>query len=214
MRNIGITQRIHFIKEYNEYRDELDQRWSSLFANIGILQIILPNNSELFKSKAIDSLNLNGVILSGGEFQENNDNNIGLKNRNEFENNLINHCIDNKIPIIGVCRGMQILNNFFGDKLEKIDNHVGKYHEIKNLSNFPISKKVNSYHEFKLSRDELPENFKIIATDLDGEIESILDKKNNLLGIMWHPEREESPQEHDLLLIRWLFGYEGVTWKE
>ena len=206
MRNIGITQRIHFISEYNEYRDELDQRWSSLFANIGILQIILPNNSELFKSKAIDSLNLNGVILSGGEFKENNDNNVGLKNRNEFENNLINHCIENKIPIIGVCRGMQILNNFFGGKLEKIDNHVGKYHEIKNLSRFPISKKVNSYHEFKLSKDKLPENFEIIATDLDGEIESILDKKNNLLGIMWHPERNDPFDKNDLELFSEFFN--------
>ena len=206
MRNIGITQRIHFIKEYNEYRDELDQRWSSLFANIGILQIILPNNSELFKSKAIDSLSLNGVILSGGEFKENNDNNVGLKNRNEFENNLINHCIENKIPIIGVCRGMQILNNFFGGKLEKIDNHVGKYHEVMNLSNFPISKKVNSYHEFKLSKDKLPENFEIIATDLDGEIESILDKKNNLLGIMWHPERNDPFDKNDLELFSEFFN--------
>ena len=206
MRNIGITQRIHFIKEYNEYRDELDQRWSSLFANIGILQIILPNNSELFKSKAIDSLNLNGVILSGGELQENNNYNIGLKNRNEFENNLINHCIDNKIPIIGVCRGMQILNNFFGGKLEKIDNHVGKYHEINNLSNLPISNKVNSYHEFKLNRNELPENFEIIATDLDGEIESILDKKNNLLGIMWHPERNDPFDINDLKLFNEFFN--------
>ena len=52
MRNIGITQRIHFIKEYNEYRDELDQNWSNLFENIGIVQIILPNNSELIKSGA------------------------------------------------------------------------------------------------------------------------------------------------------------------
>jgi len=206
MRNIGITQRIHFIKEYNEYRDELDQRWSSLFTNIGILQIILPNNSELFKSKAIDSLNLNGVILSGGELQENNNYNIGLKNRNEFENNLINYCIDNKIPIIGVCRGMQILNNFFGGKLEKIDNHVGKYHEINNLSNLPISNKVNSYHEFKLNRNELPENFEIIATDLDGEIESILDKKNNLLGIMWHPERNDPFDINDLKLFNEFFN--------
>jgi len=206
MRNIGITQRIHFIKEYNEYRDELDQRWSSLFANIGILQIILPNNSELFKSKAIDSLNLNGVILSGGELQENNNSNIGLKNRDEFENNLINHCIDNKIPIIGVCRGMQILNNFFGGKLEKIDNHVGKYHEINNLSNLPISNKVNSYHEFKLNRNELPENFEIIATDLDGEIESILDKKNNLLGIMWHPERNDPIDKNDIKLFSKFFN--------
>ena len=206
MRNIGITQRIHFIKEYNEYRDELDQRWSSLFANIGILQIILPNNSELFKNKAIDSLNLNGVILSGGEFQENNDNNIGLKNRNEFENNLINYCIVNKIPVIGVCRGMQILNNFFGGKLEKIDNHAGKYHEINNLSNLPISNKVNSYHEFKLNRNELPENFEIIATDLDGEIESILDKKNNLLGIMWHPERNDPIDKNDIKLFSKFFN--------
>jgi len=177
MRNIGITQRIHFIKEYNEYRDELDQNWSNLFGNIGILQIILPNNSELIKSGAIDCLNLSGVILSGGEFEENNENNVGLKNRNEFENNLISYCIDNKIPILGVCRGMQILNNFFGGKLEKIDDHVGKYHDINNFSKLPISKKVNSYHEFKLNKEKLPENFEIIATDLNGEIESILDKK-------------------------------------
>ena len=122
MQKIGITQRIHFVKEYNEYRDELDQNWSNLFGNIGILQIILPNNSELIKSGAIDDLNLSGVILSGGEFGESNENNVGLKNRNEFESNLIRYCIDNKIPILGVCRGMQILNNFFGGKLEKIDN--------------------------------------------------------------------------------------------
>ena len=91
MRNIGITQRVNFIKEYNEYRDELDQNWSNLFGKIGILQIILPNNSELIKRGAIDDLNLNGVILSGGEFEENNENNVGLKNRNEFENNLIRY---------------------------------------------------------------------------------------------------------------------------
>ena len=99
MRNIGITQRIHFIKEYNEYRDELDQNWSNLFENIGIVQIILPNNSELIKSGAIDYLNLSGIILSGGELEENNENNVGLKNRNEFENNLISYCINNKVPI-------------------------------------------------------------------------------------------------------------------
>ena len=101
---------------------------------------------------------------------------------------------------------MQILNNFFGGKLEKIDNHVGKYHEVMNLSNFPISKKVNSYHEFKLSRDELPKNFEIIATDLDGEIESILDKKNNLLGIMWHPERNDPFDTNDLKLFNEFFN--------
>ncbi|GIS28375.1 MAG: hypothetical protein CM15mP129_05720 [Chloroflexota bacterium] len=65
---------------------------------------ILPNNSGLIKSGAIVDLNLSGVILSGGEFGESNENNVGLKNRNEFESNLIRYCIDNKIPILGVCR--------------------------------------------------------------------------------------------------------------
>ena len=60
-------------------------------------------------------------------------------------------------------------------KLEKIDDHVGKYHDINNFSKLPISKKVNSYHEFKLNKEKLPKNFEIIATDLNGEIESILD---------------------------------------
>ena len=105
---------------------------------------------------------------------------------------------------------MQILNNFFGGKLEKIDDHVGKYHDINNFSKLPISKKVNSYHEFKLNKEKLPENFEIIATDLTqalkGENLVVLDKKNNFLGIMWHPERNDPFDKNDIYLLKEFFG--------
>ena len=68
MIKIGITQRVHYIKEFGEYRDQLDQKWSELFSEIGIIQILLPNNSKLFINNSIDNFKLNGVILSGGEF--------------------------------------------------------------------------------------------------------------------------------------------------
>ena len=81
MIKIGITQRVHFIKEYGEYRDQLDQKWSDLFSEIGMAQILLPNNSKIIDGETIDSFNLNGVILSGGEFLDEKDLIKCLKNK-------------------------------------------------------------------------------------------------------------------------------------
>tara|TARA_B100001996_G_scaffold131391_1_gene99900 strand:- start:1972 stop:2601 length:630 start_codon:yes stop_codon:yes gene_type:complete len=207
MIKIGITQRVHFIKEYREYRDQLDQNWSELFSEIGMIQILLPNNPKMIDDKAIDSFNLNGVILSGGEFldEKNEDYNDGQKRRDNFEKTLIKYCITKKIPILGVCRGMQFLNNFFGGKIKKVNNHVATPHEIKNSSRLSFPDKVNSFHEYGIDKKDLPSNFEILATDLEGNVEAFSDKKNNLMGIMWHPERETPFNVLDLELIKSFF---------
>ena len=97
IKKIGITQRVHTIYEYQEHRDELDQSWSKLLNEIGILQIILPNNKDIITNRIIDYYNLDGVILTGGEIKNNDSkDNSGQFNRDEFENNLINYCIEKK----------------------------------------------------------------------------------------------------------------------
>ena len=50
-----------------------------------------------------------------------------------------------KIPIIGVCRGMQIIQNYFGINLFKISGHIKVRHEL-----YYEGKKinVNSYHNY------------------------------------------------------------------
>ena len=156
IKKIGITQRVHTIQEYQEHRDELDQSWSKLLNEMGILQIILPNNKDIITNGIIDSYDLDGVILTGGEIKNNASNiNSGQINRDEFENNLISYCIERKIPILGVCRGMQMLNLFFGGELINLKNHSGKYHNIKNLSgNKDIPKRVNSFHDLGINKEK------------------------------------------------------------
>ena len=207
MIKIGITQRVHFIKEYGEYRDQLDQKWSDLFSEIGMAQILLPNNSKIIDGETIDSFNLNGVILSGGEFLDEKDKyyNNGQKRRDEFEKKLINYCMTKKLPILGVCRGMQFLNNFFGGKIKKVNDHVAIPHQIKNSSKFSFPDTVNSFHEYGIDEKDLSNNFEILATDLEGNVEAFSDKKNNLMGIMWHPEREAPFNVFDLELIKSFF---------
>ena len=58
MIKIGITQRINFIQEYGEYRDQLDLNWSELFIKIGMVQVLLPNNPKIIDKATIDSFDL------------------------------------------------------------------------------------------------------------------------------------------------------------
>ena len=78
IKKIGITQRVHTICEYQEHRDELDQNWSRLLNEIGILQIILPNNKDIITNRIIDNYDLDGVILTGGEIK-NNDSKVSIE---------------------------------------------------------------------------------------------------------------------------------------
>jgi len=208
IKKIGITQRVHTIHEYQEHRDELGQNWSKLLNELGVLQIILPNNKQIIDNRIIDNYDLDGVILTGGELEVNGlEKNTGQIKRNEFENSLISYCIKEKIPILGICRGMQILNIFFGGELINLKNHSGQSHKIKNLSrdkNLP--KKVNSFHDFGIDEKRLPKNFNIVATDGNGVIEAFEDKNIKILGIMWHPERNKKFDLIDLKLIREIFN--------
>tara|TARA_Y100000996_G_C22542655_1_gene650582 strand:- start:794 stop:1423 length:630 start_codon:yes stop_codon:yes gene_type:complete len=208
MIKIGITQRVHYIKEFGEYRDQLDQKWSELFSEIGIIQILLPNNSKLFINNSIDSFKLNGVILSGGEFlnEHDKDYNDGQKRRDEFENSLVTYCIKKSIPILGICRGMQFLNNFFGGKIQKVNGHVASSHKINNFSDFSFPKLVNSFHNYGINNKDVPNNFEILATDQEGNVEAFSDKENNLMGIMWHPERNNPFEDNDIKLIKRVFN--------
>ena len=40
------------------------------------------------------------------------------------------YCLKNKIPIIGICRGAQLLNIIFKGSIKKVKNHVNKKHQI------------------------------------------------------------------------------------
>ena len=83
-----------------------------------------------------------------------------MDRRDNFELKLLQFAHERSIPILGVCRGMQILNKFYGGTLEKIEGHVNRSHKI---SSDIGNSEVNSYHNFAVCSSDLSKKFKVWA---------------------------------------------------
>ena len=128
---IGITQRVEFFRAYQEKRDCLDQRWITLIAKAGLDIIIIPNALPNI-DKWLEDKNIEGLILTGGNdlSELENAQNFDL-DRDKTERKILQWASKNRIPTLGVCRGMQMMNFFLKGKLSKIENHAGINHAIK-----------------------------------------------------------------------------------
>jgi N5-(cytidine 5'-diphosphoramidyl)-L-glutamine hydrolase len=192
MKRIGLTQRVQVVTSYDERRDALDQRWYELVLNLGWLPMVLPNIDPSRAEQLVNEYDLDGIILTGGNslhVLEPNNPNVAPE-RDKFETELISLSVKNNIPILGVCRGMQIVNSYFGGTLHKISNHVAVEHELKIKSgDFDFPTLVNSFHEWCVPASGLARNLKPLACDANENIEAFRHKIFNVFGIMWHPER-------------------------
>ena len=170
-KRFGISLRVELIEKYNEKRDTLSQEWTNFLQKHAIIPILIPNTLDDVKSY-ISDLGIDGLILSGGD-------NIGeFPERDKTEKQILDYAIDKRFPVLGVCRGMQIINEYFAGKVFANDNnsHVGKPHQI-HIMDQKFSKllgddnmQVNSFHKDFSRHDYL----KIKNTDLHGNKQIIL----------------------------------------
>jgi len=197
---VAVSQRIDYIESRSEFRDALDQRVCDLLLDAGFMPYPVPNTLKFSKIDFIiewlTNIAPNAIVLSGG-------NNIGeFESRDTVEHSLIEYAVSKKIPLLGICRGMQFLGSFFGASLDKIIGHAGSRHELfqSKAGNHNFPKIVNSYHDFYLR--DLPESLEIIATDTEGICEAICHKSLPFEGWMWHPEREKPYSSIDFQNIK------------
>ena len=141
----------------------------------------------------LNSINPDGLILSGGNDLD------AYVSRDSLEISLLKYSINFKLPILGICRGMQIIAKFHGAILMPIDNHVNVRHKLIGDS-YNV---VNSYHNFGIL--EPPNGFNVTHKAEDGSIEGIKSYNGKILGLMWHPERNTDYDESDIKLIGDLF---------
>ena len=205
MKIIGITQRMQKITKYNEYRDQIDNKLNSFVIKAGYIPVPIPN-FKLDNKKDnkilihwLKKVNPSGIILSGG------DDYGAYKIRDKNEIRIIRWSILKKIPMLGICRGMQIINKYFGGTKIKIKNHTGKKHKILG-DHCKFRKNVNSFHNWGFNKKNISGKFHIKSMAEDKTIESIKHKKYNINGIMWHPEREIKFKKDDLLLMNSIFN--------
>jgi N5-(cytidine 5'-diphosphoramidyl)-L-glutamine hydrolase len=200
LKSVAVSQRIDWIESRSEHRDALDQRLVDLLLRADFLPYPVPNASQFSKTGQIKewlvNLSPDAIVLSGG-------NNIKeFETRDEVETTLIDYASENSIPLLGICRGMQMLATFFGGSLAKIIGHAGTRHELLPCGEFEnrFPETVNSYHDFSVSY--LSGELETIATDSKNSCEAIRHTILPMEAWMWHPEREDPFNPKDLLNLR------------
>jgi len=202
---IGLTMRRSDACDYHEPREGLALSWGDFLREAlpGCVWVALPNTGESIV-RTVDELGLNGLILTGGE-------DTGVyPQRDESEMALIAHAMQKDIPLMGICRGLQMLNAYFGGKLVACSNgeHVGVRHDV-SLAENPFCGigrlEVNSFHSNGISSDDLPEALVPFASDSSGLIEGVYSTQHKVAGLMWHPERETEFVESDMAIFRKFF---------
>lgn len=210
MKLIGITQRVEVFGQFKERRDCLDQRWAPLLTSLGYCPVPLANSVEDVAAY-LETLQLAGVILSGGnDIGESDGATDVAPERDRFERRLLDVCSAKKLPVLGVCRGAQMIFTHYGGILASIDGHVSKRHQVSLapgfFSGWPSNFETNSFHGHGISELGKDHPINAIAWAEDGSIEGLAHQHLPQFGVMWHPEREDVLAPHDLSMLLEVFG--------
>ena len=67
MKLVGISQRMRFISDINEIRDEIDQRLISFISFSGYLPVPIPNSLGENLEDWLKNVQIKAILLSGGD---------------------------------------------------------------------------------------------------------------------------------------------------
>jgi Predicted glutamine amidotransferases len=227
---IGITDTLKEDK-YEQY-----VRWiRSVDGSVDIQKL----SHELDNAQEIE--NLDGLLLSGGDVdpryygRENHlDKTNGVhEQRDEFEFSVIGRALDADRPILGVCRGMQLMNVYLGGSLtvdlasEGFNDHTspaddrGTMHGISVMPHSMLhaltgttETEVNTFHHQAV--EKLGKGLMCSAISPDNVVEAgewaMKDNMPFLMLVQWHPERLRETlfsQKLARLFLREVYQYQS-----
>ena len=195
---IAVSQRVVVDPRTGERRDALDQRWPRFLRQVGYLAIAVPNSVSLLPSLLCE-IRPRGVLLTGGNDLVT----LGgtAPERDDTEAELMAYAHENALPLLGVCRGMQIIQKKCGVRLHRVEGHVTATQVIQFDGREAM---VNSYHNYGSQESVL--GLEVCGRSDDGVVKAVRADSGRILGIMWHPERIDPSREDDILLFRSFFG--------
>ncbi|WP_340153095.1 gamma-glutamyl-gamma-aminobutyrate hydrolase family protein [uncultured Marivirga sp.] len=194
---IGISMRMTNAAGYDELRDTIACDWGLYLQNNfpEAKWLYLPN-LEKDIIPYMQKWRVNRIILTGGD-----DYGVFSK-RDETEYNVFQYARQNKLPVLGICRGMQLVNKWLGGEISQLSKseskeHVATSHKVIFRDH---EKMVNSYHNNVIYKPDLAKALNILCEAPNGQgIEGVTG--DNILGLMWHPERNLTAPDWETKLI-------------
>jgi len=143
-------------------------------------EIILSNNIH----KIQEYKNIRGIIFSGGP---------STVTKNKFQT-VPKEIFKRKIPILGICYGLQLIAKLFGGKIKssKKKREFGRAFLYKKKPSLLIKNYLNSRKAVWMSHEDavvkIPKNFRVIASTQGSNFTIIENEKNKIYGVQFHPE--------------------------
>ena len=179
---------ILLIDNYDSFSYNLYQLIGSLEPDIRVIR------NDAMTVEEIAALNPAGIILSPGPGRPE-DAGVCIK---------VVRQLGGRFPILGVCLGHQAICEAFGatvtfarELMHGKQSIVSLDHSCPLFDGLANEMAVARYHS--LIGTNLPDTLKIVSTDSIGEVMAVMDEKNKVFGLQFHPESILTPQGSVLL---------------
>jgi len=189
-----------------------------------ILPILIPDVRNHLLEDILDQMD--GFVLQGGTDiapESYGEQPIGIwkgdNHRDQYELKILDYAISHCKPVLGICRGFQLMNVFFGGSLyqdihtQVPDSQVHRSAEVYDKLSHPIvfekdrfldklyhkvtNPHVNTVHHQAIKG--LGQNLEVYAHSEDGLIEAFgytQEPEGKVFGIQWHPEFSHTLGDH------------------
>ncbi len=111
-----------------------------------------------------------------------------------------------RVPIFGICLGLQLIALSFGAKTYKLKfGHRGGNHPVKNLETGKIEI-TSQNHSYAVDRDSLRGTGLTVShvNILDDTVEGLYGEADNVFAVQYHPESAPGPQDAGWLFERFI----------
>jgi len=214
-----------------EGSDSLRHSYTRFFASLGVL--LIPVSNALDDPVAyVEALDVDGLVLAGGgdvdpaRYGAANTHSTEIApERDATELALLGWAAARGKPVVGICRGMQVINVHFGGALVQdipalvpgARAHQDSAHAVAvtdaRLADALGTRalEVNSFHHQAVTAATCAPDLDALALSApDGVIEALWHRTLPVLGVQWHPERPGPSERTDRGLLR--AALDGSLW--